>query len=1098
MTDATNTKDGAGGGEDGGGVKMWKRDHLVTIQNEVQAKWEAAKVFEQDAPITGDAADFEKQHDEKFMATFPYPYMNGKLHLGHTFTISKADFAVGYQKLLGKKCLFPFGFHCTGMPIRACADRLSREMAEFGTPPVFPTVTATEESAPAPDLKAKSDDPLKYTANKTKLAQKQGVAKYQWQIMQSLGLEDAEIAKFGSAEQWLQYFPPYAVEDLKAMGAKVDWRRSFITTDINPYYDSFVRWQFNTLKALGNKVLYGNRFTMWSPLDNQPCADHDRSSGEGIVPQEYTLIKMKVVEPYPESLKAIAESGRNVYLVPATLRPETMYGQTNCFVLPTGEYGAFEVDDKADGDVFVCSARAARNLAFQGHSPKYGETSQIATITGQDLMGTALKAPLGHYETVHVLPLLSISMTKGTGVVTSVPSDSPDDFAALRDLKNKAPLREKFGIKDEWVLPFDVVPIINIPGELGNLSAEKACDMFKVGSQNDRERLDKAKDMCYKLGFHSGVMTVGAYAGKAVSDAKPLVRDDLIKSNDAIAYAEPSGRVVSRSGDECVVCLTNQWYMNYGEEGWRAQMKDCLDKLNLYSKETRTRFEASLDWLKEWACSRTYGLGTKLPWDEQFLIESLSDSTIYMSYYTIAHILQGGVMDGSKTGPGNIKPEQMTHAIWDHILLAKPLPETEKTEISSDTLALMKREFEFWYPVNLRVSGKDLIQNHLTMFLYNHVAVFPEKHWPTSVRTNGFLQLNNEKMSKSTGNFLTLKEALIKYSADGMRLTMASAGDLLDDANFSEGQAMVSINHLYTFLEFINEMVTGKFKVATKPLREDGDLNFWDQVFDSRINAAIGVTKKHFDGGNYKEAMITGFYELTAAKDQYRSFAGDEGMLKSLIMRYIEVQTLLLAPICPHTCEAAWEKIGKDGFAVNGTFPVVSSNASVLDQYDYMVSAVSLFRAKIEYAKKKAPPTKGDVFVGASFPEWQAEVMTLLAERFDETTKTLPGMKVLNKDIMKIPAVQKLPKKQKAKQVMALVNRIRSEVEGENGLGRAALALVSPFDELELLKSNAGLVQRQLGENAIPLTFHLSTDADAPDDARKAMAVPGKPTIAVV
>lgn len=45
-------------------------------------------------------------------------------------------------------------------------------------------------------------------------------------------------------------------------------------------------------------------------------------------------------------------------------------------------------------------------------------------------------------------------------------------------------------------------------------------------------------------------------------------------------------------------------------------------------------------WLKWWACSRSFGLGTRMPWDEQYLIESLSDSTIYMAYYTVAHLLQ--------------------------------------------------------------------------------------------------------------------------------------------------------------------------------------------------------------------------------------------------------------------------------------------------------------------------------------------------------------------------------------------------------------------------------------------------------------------------
>ncbi len=57
---------------------------------------------------------------------------------------------------------------------------------------------------------------------------------------------------------------------------------------------------------------------------------------------------------------------------------------------------------------------------------------------------------------VYVLPLLTILTNKGTGVVTSVPSDSPDDYAALMDLKKKEPLRRKYGVQDDWVLPFEV------------------------------------------------------------------------------------------------------------------------------------------------------------------------------------------------------------------------------------------------------------------------------------------------------------------------------------------------------------------------------------------------------------------------------------------------------------------------------------------------------------------------------------------------------------------------------------------------------------------------------------------------------------------
>ena len=58
-----------------------KRDTLRDIEKTVQARWEAGHVFEEDAPADGEV-------QEKYMATFPYPYMNGRLHLGHSFTIS--------------------------------------------------------------------------------------------------------------------------------------------------------------------------------------------------------------------------------------------------------------------------------------------------------------------------------------------------------------------------------------------------------------------------------------------------------------------------------------------------------------------------------------------------------------------------------------------------------------------------------------------------------------------------------------------------------------------------------------------------------------------------------------------------------------------------------------------------------------------------------------------------------------------------------------------------------------------------------------------------------------------------------------------------
>jgi leucyl-tRNA synthetase len=90
--------------------------------------------------------------------------------------------------------------------------------------------------------------------------------------------------------------------------------------------------------------------------------------------------------------------------------------------------------------------------------------------------------------------------------------------------------------------------------------------------------------------------------------------------------------VISRSGDERVVALTDPWYLDYGEAEWRSITERCLTGMQCYAEDTRRDFELTLKWLKEWGCSHSFGIGTRMPWDAQYLIESLSDSTIYMVY----------------------------------------------------------------------------------------------------------------------------------------------------------------------------------------------------------------------------------------------------------------------------------------------------------------------------------------------------------------------------------------------------------------------------------------------------------------------------------
>ena len=87
---------------------MAKRDYLKGLERKYQDRWQSEKLFAVNASPAVDTSDLSHA---KFMAKYPkwfgYPYRNGSLHLGHAFTISKIEFATGYQHMLGKRVLFP-------------------------------------------------------------------------------------------------------------------------------------------------------------------------------------------------------------------------------------------------------------------------------------------------------------------------------------------------------------------------------------------------------------------------------------------------------------------------------------------------------------------------------------------------------------------------------------------------------------------------------------------------------------------------------------------------------------------------------------------------------------------------------------------------------------------------------------------------------------------------------------------------------------------------------------------------------------------------------------------------------------------------------
>ena len=231
--------------------------------------------------------------------------------------------------------------------------------------------------------------------------------------------------------------------------------------------------------------------------------------------------------------------------------------------------------------------------------------------------------------------------------------------------------------------------------------------------------------------------------------------------------------------------------MNYGNPKWTEKTLKVLDGETIIPPEVKNNFEYYIDWLDDWACSRNVGLGTRLPWDKQWLIEPLTDSTIYMSYYTIAKYLK------------DMNPDDLNIAFFDKVLLNK---ESGKINVDDELVEKIQNEFNYWYPLDWRLSAKDLVGNHLSFLMFHHSAIYPKDKWPKGTVVFGMGLLEGNKMSSSKGNVILLKDAIREYSADVVRLFLMASAEPWQDFDWREKEVLGTKRRLEWFKDFASKV----------------------------------------------------------------------------------------------------------------------------------------------------------------------------------------------------------------------------------------------------------------------------------------------------
>ncbi|MBI4149972.1 leucine--tRNA ligase, partial [Candidatus Woesearchaeota archaeon] len=764
---------------------------------------------------------------------------------------------------------------------------------------------------------------------------------------------------------------------------------------------------------------------VWCPKEGCPVSDHSRIEGEGETPQEFVLVKFKMGD---------------VYLVAATLRPETSYGLTNVWVDPDTEY----VKAKVNKETWIVSKECSEKLKTQERDVKI-----LGKIKGKELLGQWCMAPAVNKE-IMILPSHFCNPAKGTGIVMSVPSDAPDDWMGLFDIKSSEAECKKYGLDFAKVNMIHPIPIIVTPG-LGDTAAIVICQQLGIKSQNDREKLEEAKQIVYKKGFYEGVMTqhCGKYANMRVEAAKEAIKQELIKKGQAELFYELTGKVICRCLTPSIVKIVDdQWFINYNDPEWKNLTHKALDQLKLYPEKARAQFSYVIDWLHEWACTREEGLGTRLPWDEKWLIESLSDSTLYMAYYTIAHLLQ------------TVKSELVDDAFFDYVFLGKG--DKKALKVDAKLVDKMRDEFSYWYPVDFRNSGKDLIQNHLTFYLFNHVAIFPQDKWPKGIGVNGWVTVDGQKMSKSLGNMIPVREMTKKYSADATRITILSGGEGMDDPNWDTEFATSIIPKLTN----LNETCTQFYNKGRT------DIQAIDSWAASRLHEIVRDATRLMEETMFRSAIQKIFFDTQHAMRWYLRRTNNNPN-KKIINSLIEAQLIMLSPFTPHLCEETWEAIGKKGLVCQQAWPSfdekkIDAEADAKEQL--IRDTLADIKAVLKLAKVEQPKTI-TLFVSSV---WKYNFYSLVKDTF---AKTRDPKEILDK-------VMATELKKYGQDIYKVLPKLIKQ-------GEVPLVILSQTKELATLKEAKGFLEAEYGCKVDVIKAEEATNPKANN------AVPGKVAILV-
>ncbi|HHT74850.1 MAG: leucine--tRNA ligase [Methanomassiliicoccaceae archaeon] len=934
----------------------------------------------------------ERDNRPKFMIIFAYPGLTGYLHVGHMRGYTYVDAIGRYKRMCGFNVMFPLGTHATGNGAISLAKRIKAHDPK--------TIEYLIANGCPEDMIPNLTEPM-------------------------------DVVNFFNQVYQDQYW--------RRFGFLADWRRFTSTT--NPDYQMFIQWQFRKLNDAG--LLIQKPYFAPACVECGPVAidasETDLSKGGSAETTEYTLLKFKYGD---------------MFLVAATLRPETVYGQTNFWVNPDVEY----VKVRRGDETWVISRPSYEKMIYQKDGLEL-----IGTVKGSELVGKEAVAPVIH-RPIPVLPATFAKPEVGTGLVTSVPSDAPDDWMALLLLQRDEQAMARYGLDPEKVRAIKPIPIINTKG-YGPMPAVEMIERMGI-TEGDDPRLNEAKKQIYKDGFHTGRMneTCAEFAGLRVDEAKELIKKMMIENGEAEVFYDLSEEVVCRCGKPVVIKkVPDQWFIDYGNVALTEATKAHCKTMHIIPPEFYTNVQGILDWFRERACVRQGNwLGTPFPFDPKWIIEAISDSTLYPIYYTISNYCNSG----------QIRPEQLTEEFFDLVFLGKgAVPDVAAaTGIDESLLSRIRDDVRYFYPLDINLGGKEHMTVHFPAFLKNHVAILPPEFWPRGIFVNWYITGKLGKISKSKGGAEPIPDAAERFGVDALRLYYAHIAAPFADVEWDEGVVENYASRIERIMRTIEEM-KGLTGTESKTI---------DKWLISRMNNRAGTIAEAMNDYDLRRMANETYFETLADVRWYMRRGGNNS---GTVAKVLSMWIRMMAPITPHIAEELWEGLGEKGFVSIAPYPepdneLIDSYAEVAETY--LVNVMSDIN---EILRVTGISPKRVILYTA--PEWKRDVLSIGLELASGGQLTIPALTkaVMSRDDLK----------RRGKEAAEFARKIAEDLMRRADGERKRLSI--EVDELSYLTESAAFLSKEVGAT---VEVYSADDASAPDPQKKARAAqPRRPAIYV-